>query len=88
MDKEFTDSTISTAEDEQSHLRVLKHEFHSMDFNEKLKHWNACFEFRTNSLKQLCNTNKNLVDIWPYYKDPVGYRLVSINTRFFLCTNL
>lgn len=64
------------AADEQEHIRILKHESNTLSMDEKLMHWQACASTRINSLK--VDGSKQIVESWPMYKEPFGYRLVFI----------
>lgn len=61
-----------------------------MNIEEKLVHWKGCISTRLNSMRQLCSagpndtlSSKQIVDLWPMYKEPGGFRLV-INIRSWL----
>lgn len=81
-----TMASTTPTEDEEGHIRILKHELHAMPFEEILKHWNACFELRQKSYNDLCDpkSKKHLITLWPMFKDPIGYRLVSFIQDVFM----
>lgn len=49
-----------------------------MPFDEKMLHWGACAATRLNSIKSIETSTQHIIDVWPQYKDPSGYRLVLI----------
>lgn len=73
-----------TTEDEDSHVLVLKRDYHSMSFDEKIKHWTACAATRMNDIRNLDKSSKSIIDIWPPYKQPDGFRLVrNVNIKIY-----
>lgn len=69
-------SQFQVNDDEESHIRLLKHDFHAMSYEEKMGHWKACSATRMNNIKDNEKTTKRIIDVWPQYKAPDGFRLV------------
>lgn len=69
---------FQVAQDEGEHIRKLKNEFQAMTYEEKMRHWAACAATRMNTIKDIENTSKQIIDIWPQYKSPDGFRLVRL----------
>lgn len=65
-------------EDSEAHKRILKHE--NLTENEFLIHWKACQNDRLNLIKSA--PVSEVINIWPYYKQPNGYKLVSSEYLF------
>lgn len=65
--------------DEDAHIRALKHDFHAMTYDEKLGHWAACAATRMKIIRDVEKSSKQIIDVWPQYKAPDGFRLVSSN---------
>lgn len=80
--KKAKQSSFEVAEDEDVHVRALKHDFHAMAYAEKEMHWKACAATRMNSIRGIENSRKHIIDIWPHYKSPDGFRLVQIKYYF------
>lgn len=55
-----------------------------MSYQEKLNHWTACVASRMNSIREIEKSTKNIIDVWPQYKDPDGFRLVCFLSREIL----
>lgn len=73
--------------DEEEHIRVLEHEGLTLSIEDKLKHWKGCAASRLNSLKQTSGSSKQIIDAWPMYKDPVGFRLVCYILQILIYTS-
>lgn len=76
--KRSRDKTFHVMEDEEAHVRALKHDSKSMSYSDKIFHWNACAATRMNSIREIDISSKQIIDLWPQYKMPDGYRLVNI----------
>lgn len=60
---------------DQDHIRCLTDE--NLAFDEKLLHWKGCVATRLNSFNKRDLTSINqIIDIWPLYKEPEGFKLV------------
>lgn len=67
---------VEVCVDEKEHVRVLKHEFRSLSTDEKIIHWNGCAVTRLNSINKMSGCSKKIIEDWPMYKEPEGFRLV------------
>lgn len=70
---------FAAASDEDAHIRALKHDYHTMKYDEKLRHWTGCAATRMNNIRAMENSSKQIIEIWPQYKAPDGFRLVCSN---------
>lgn len=74
--KKAKHSSFQVVADEDVHVRALKHDHHAMAYDEKIAHWKGCAATGMNNIKDLENTSKHIIDIWPQYKSPDSFRLV------------
>lgn len=85
--KKAKTSTFAVYEEEPEHIRALKYDIHAMSYDEKLRHWAGCVSTRMNDIRETEKSKKHIVDIWPLYKAPDGYRLVCCcrNVQRYFC---
>lgn len=74
---------------EEEHIRALKHDMPTMPINDIVMHWSGCAASRINAIRSDASSSKQVLDVWPQYKLPYGYRLVceliiSLSFSFFL----
>lgn len=87
--KKAKTGSFPVTDDEETHIRALKHEYNTMDYEEKLAHWDACAATRMNSIRDIESSSKNIIDIWPQYKLPDGFRLVwFLYFQIYLMNNI
>lgn len=60
-------------------LRALK--FDNLTAEEFDSTWKACSQYRLNDLKTFQDTAA-IMDKWPFYKKPTGFRLVCFYLKF------
>lgn len=67
--------TYEESQSDQDHKRALTDE--NLGFDGKFVHWKSCVATRLNSFNKSDVTGINqIIEIWPMYKDPDGYKLV------------
>lgn len=52
-----------------------------MSYDEKMSHWTRCVALRMNDIKSIEDSPKQIVDLWPQYKAPDGFRLVRSDIK-------
>lgn len=60
---------------EAEHIRALKHAIPTMSVDDIIHHWKGCAATRINSIQNV-DDSKQIIDVWPQYKLPYGFRLV------------
>lgn len=75
-------TSLPVSEDEEMHIRALKHEMATMSYDEKLAHWKGCAGTRLNMLRQNddIQSTKKMFDLWPQFRNPDGYRMVNFHS--------
>lgn len=66
---------IEPEEDAESCLRALK--FDNLTSEQFDSTWKACCQFRLQFIKSN-NDTAQIMDKWPFYRTPSGYRLVKL----------
>lgn len=63
------------SKDERGHVLGLKNS--TLDYEQKMTHWNGCVALRLNSInKEHENQSYRITETWPLYKEPNGFQLV------------
>ncbi|KAB0798919.1 hypothetical protein PPYR_06799 [Photinus pyralis] len=71
------ENEFESEENAESCIRCLKYDNLSSEEFDSV--WKACSQFRINQIKEETSTITSIMEVWPYYKIPSGYRLIDID---------
>lgn len=73
--KSKTNNLYTVPASDQDHLRALK--FDNLTVQDELMHWKGCIATRLNSFNSSEAEGKPISSVWPSYKKPYGYMMVT-----------
>ncbi|CAI6353988.1 unnamed protein product [Macrosiphum euphorbiae] len=73
------ESNFESETDIDDHLSSIRH--NTCAWPDMEIHWQATIKYRLNHI-QTCESTKSIMDYWPNYKMPLGYKLIDIDFKF------
>ncbi|KAK4879576.1 hypothetical protein RN001_007722 [Aquatica leii] len=77
-EKNFAILFLEPEDNAESCIRCLKYD--NLSVAEFDQCWKACARYRLTQIKKLAST-KSIMETWPFYKAPSGYRLIDIDYK-------